>query len=400
MLNYGRHLIDDDDIRSVIDVMKSDFLTTGPIVARFEAVLAESLSVAEVVVVSSGTSALHVAALALDLQPGDVCIVPSISFVATANAIRYCGGEVVFSDVDPETGIMRPEDLRAALAAAEGRRVRAVLPVHLAGQVADIQALEEIARAHDLIIVEDASHALGTMVVAPDGSEIPVGTCGHGGMATFSMHPVKTIAMGEGGAIATSDSSVAARLRRLRSHGLTREPDAFVEMGQAFSDDGELNPWYYELSELGFNYRASDIHCALGESQLKKLPAYVAKRARLREVYVEALAALAPVVRPEPVMVECRPAWHLMVALIDFAAVGQSRAAFMRALAERGIGTQVHYIPIHRQPYYRERYGEMMLPGADAYYQSCVSLPLHPSMAEDDIHRVVSAVGEVLNISR
>ncbi len=382
--SYGRHLIDEDDVRIVGDVLRSDYLTTGPWIARFEQALAKATGAREAVAVSSGTAALHLAVMTAGIGEGDFCVVPSLTFSATANAVRYAGGEVVFADVDPDTGLMRPEDFRDALGRAKGGRVKAVLPVHLAGQTVDMTTIADVARENGLVIIEDACHAIGSLLILPDGKTRPVGNCSHGGMAVFSMHPVKTIAMGEGGAVVTTDRQQAARLRLLRSHGM-----------QAVTADlvgDRLDP--QELVELGYNYRASAIHCALGWSQLRKLKGFVAIRRRLRARYRKRLAKLAPWVQAVPEMPHSRAAWHLMVALIDFPGLNAKRGDVMRALAARGIGTQVHYLPVHRQPYYRARYGEIPLPGADRYYERCLSLPLHAGMTEDDVDMAASNLAE------
>ncbi len=389
---YGRHHIDDDDIAAVVEVLRGDFLTTGPVVEAFEARLSEITGARHAVVVSSGTSALHLAAIAADLGPGDVAVVPTLTFLATANAARYVGADVVFADVDADTGLLTAETLGVALAKA-GSAAKAVLPVHVNGQTVDMAALSGI---ENLTVIEDACHALGGSHRGPSGAMLPVGSCAYGEMAVFSFHPVKTIAMGEGGAITTNSDALAERLRRTRNIGMTRDPARFEATEQAFQANGEANPWYYEMPELGFNYRASAIHAALGLSQLGKLEQFVATRTQLRRRYEQALAPLAPVVRLIPVPPGCTPAWHLAVVLIDFAAAGIDRATVMQELMTLGVGTQVHYLPVHRQPYYRKLYGDTELPGADAYYARALSLPLHVGMGEADVDAVVAALAKVL----
>lgn len=393
-LPYARQAIDDDDVAAVVATLRSTHLTSGPAVDAFEAALASVTGAPHVVACSSGTAALHLATLAARLGPGVAAVVPAVTFVATANAVRYVGADVIFSDVDPDTGLMRPKDLEDALARAKGT-VRAVLPVHLGGRVADMEAICSIARSADLIIIEDACHALGGSVQV-DGGSTPVGAAKHGGMATFSFHPVKTVTTAEGGAVTTVDAELACRLRRARSHGIHRDAGDFVNRELAFAADGSQNPWYYEMAELGLNYRASDVSCALGLSQLKKLDSFVARRAALAERYDHMLAELAPVVRPVAVTPGQRPGWHLYGVLIDFAQAGGDRAAFMTALAESGIGTQVHYIPVHWQPAYR-RMVDTHLPGAQAYYERCLSLPLFPAMSDRDVDRVVEAIASVVH---
>jgi UDP-4-amino-4,6-dideoxy-N-acetyl-beta-L-altrosamine transaminase len=395
---YGRHLIEEDDIEAVVAVLRSDFLTTGPAVAAFERALAERTGAVHAVAVSSGTAALHLAVLAGGVGPGDLCVVPTMTFAATANAVRFAGGEVVFADVDPDTGLMRPEDFDDALRKAGRRRVRAVLPVHLGGQTVDLPAIAAIAEVKDITVIEDASHALGSVITWPEGARTPVGSYAHGGMSVFSTHPVKTITMGEGGAITTASPDFTRRLRLLRTHGITRDPGEFRATANALDPAGRPYPWYGQMIELGFNYRASDIHCALGLSQLSKMDRFVQVRRRLRARYRDGLARLAPRVRPVPEVAHCMPAWHLMVALVDFAGLHRTRGDVMRALAERGIGTQVHYLPVHHHPYYRDRYGELKLPGADRYYERCLSLPLHAGMTKSDVDHVVAALAEVLGL--
>ena len=395
-LPYGRHTIEDDDVAAVVRVLRGERLTTGPAVDAFERAFAEAVGAGHAVALSSGTAALHLSALALGLGPGDKVIVPTVTFPATANAARFVGADVVFADVDPDSGLMGARHLRAALAAAGG--AKAVFPVHLNGQCADIEALAVVAAEHGLAVVEDACHALGGRYRAGDGEWIAIGACVHARMAMFSFHPVKTIAMGEGGALTTNDETLARMLREMRSHSMVRDASRFRAPDQAFGGDGEANPWYYEMQGLGFNYRASDIHCALGSSQLAKLGRFVERRRLLAAAYGRLLAPLAPAVRPIARTQSCDAAWHLYVVLVDFPALGSDRGAVMRRLSDAGIGTQVHYLPVHRQPYYRDLYGAQTLPGADAYYTRALTLPLFPAMQEADVARVVAALGKALGL--
>ncbi len=376
-LPYGRQLIGEDDIEAVAQVLRGDWLTSGPSIAAFENALASSVEARFAASCSSGTTALHLAAAALELGPGDHVVVPTLSFLATANAVRYVGAEVVFADVSADSGLMGVAELQSALEAAPRDAVKAVFPVHLNGQCADLAALSGLAREHGLKIVEDASHALGTCYgMASDQAK--VGSCRHSDLTVFSFHPVKTVAMGEGGAVTTNDQALHQRLGRLRNHGMSKEAEQFANPDLAFAASGQANPWYYEMPELGFNYRASDIHCALALSQLKKLDDFVARRRRLVALYDDLLTPLAPLVRPVARVAGNQAAWHLYVVLIDFQALSGDRAWLMNALRERGIGSQVHYLPLHLQPYYRERYGETALPGAERYYAGALSLPLFP----------------------
>ena len=395
-LPYGRHCIEDDDIAAVEAVLRSGTLTTGPAVAAFERALAEAVNAPDAVACSSGTAALHLAAMSIGLGPGDAAVVPAITFLATANAVRLTGAEVLFADVDPGTGLMGADHMDAAIGNAGGLRLRAVFPVHFAGQPAPMEEIAALAHARGLAIVEDASHALGSTCETGDGVQARIGQAGHGGLAAFSFHPVKTVAMGEGGALTGQDRALLARVRRLRNHGMTRDPGAFTEHALAFDAGGAANPWHYEMPGPGLNYRASDIHCALGLSQLGKLERFVARRRALAAVYESRIAPLAPLVQPLSRRSGCAPAWHLYVVLIDFAAAGTSRRRVMEALRADGIGSQVHYIPVHLQPYYRRRHGERALPGAMAYFERCLSLPLFPAMADDDVDRGVDALARAL----
>lgn len=398
-LPYGRQVIDDEDVAAVVDVLKGDWLTGGPAVARFEEALCAATGAPFAVACANGTAALHMAALALDLGPGDVVIVPAITFLATANAVRYVGAEVRFADVDPETGLLTAESLAAALVQANraGERVRAVFPVHLNGQVANPKGIWQLAQEAGLEVVEDACHAIGTTFDTAGGAA-RVGNGRYARMAAFSFHPVKTIAMGEGGAVTTADKELVARLRRIRNHGMTRDPALFTQAAEALDTEGHPNPWYYEMAEPGYNFRASDLQCALGASQFKKLGRFVAARRSLVEGYDRRLADLAPHLRPVRRTRGCEPGWHLYVVLIDFEAIGRTRAQLIRELAQAGIGTQVHYLPVNRQPYYRTRYGEIVLPGADTYYARCLSLPLFPSMSEADVDRVADALARACRL--
>jgi len=379
-LPYGAHQIDDDDIAAVSDVLRSNFLTTGPYIERFESALAEKLGAKFAVVCSSGTAALHLAAVAIGIQPGEKVIVPSITFLATANAVRYAGGEVVFADVNPDSGIIDKTHFAQAL--ENNPDAVAIFPVHLRGQRADMDGIQQLARKKNIKIVEDACHAIGT-TYNHDASQ--VGDCAQGDATVFSFHPVKTIAMGEGGAITTNDQDIANRMRRLRSHAMHAAPD-------------RDEPWFYEVHEMGFNYRASDLHCALGLSQLKKLDLFVERRRQLVGRYDSAFAGLAPLLRTVPKVAGENPGWHLYGVLIDFEAAGISRADLMRSLKDQGIGTQVHYIPVHMQPYYTQRYGIQPLLGAEQYYHRCLSLPLFQGMQNADVDRVVQALKKDLNI--
>lgn len=396
-LPYCRQDIDKDDIEAVVDVLRSDWLTTGPAVDGIEAALNKATGAAESVVCNSGTAALHLVTMGLGLKPGDQVIVPAITFVATANAARYVGADVVFADVDSQTGLMTPETLLAAIKACDPKRLKAVFAVHLAGRTCNIPGLAQVLRqtAPDLKLVEDACHALGGTYPTGNGEMVGVGAHPDSYAACFSLHPAKMVTTGEGGAVTTADPAYAAKLRELRSHGLTRRSEAFQNAELAFDAQGKPNPWYYELPEVGYNYRLSDINCALGTAQLLRLSQFVAQRAALVDAYDKALAEVAPMVRPQA-RTEGEPGWHLYTAQIDFAALGKDRAAVMRELHAAGIGTQVHYIPVQLQPYYQRHVKTAPLPGAWKYYSDTLSLPLYAALTEADVRRVATTLGRVL----
>lgn len=395
-LPYGRQCIEEDDIEAVAAVLRGDWLTTGPAVGAFEADFAQAVGARHALACNSGTAALHMATYALGLGPGDCVIVPAITFLATANAAVYVGADVVFADVDPDTGTITPETVRAAAFRAPGP-VKAVLPVHLKGPVADPPGIAEAAEGLGAAVIEDACHALGTRYTA-NGASTTVGACAHSRIATFSLHPVKTIAMGEGGVVTTNDPALAEAMRRFRSHGMVHDPAAW-ELAEQGTEAGAPAPWYYEMPEPGFNYRAPDFACALGRSQLAKLDRFVARRAALAARYDALLTPFAPHILP-PVRPEgCAPAWHLYAVRIDFAALGHTRAEVMRTLRAAGIGTQVHYVPVPWQPYWRRRQALHDLPGAAQYYARTLSLPLFPGMADSDVDRVVGALAGALGLA-
>ncbi len=390
-LPYGRQSIADSDIEAVVEALRSDYLTTGPMVERFERALAATVGAKEAVVVSNGTAALHLCILTQNLTPNDVVIVPSITFAASANCVAYCGAQVVFADVDPLTGLITDETFEAALSLiGPSQRFAGVIPVHYAGRPVDLSHISAVARARGAFVIEDACHALGS--TGPQGT---IGACAASDMANFSFHPVKTLTTGEGGAITTNDEALARRLRQLRSHGIERDPARFEGLG--YGDGDDTGPWVYEMQALGFNYRLPDINCALGVAQLKRLPGFIERRKALVAAYQAALAQThLPVIWTAPRPGD-DPVFHLFAPGIDFAAVGKTRTEVMAALRERGIGTQVHYIPVHRQPYWQTRQlSPRALPGADAFYRSTLSLPLYPDMADSDPARVVEALKEVL----
>ncbi|XBQ16432.1 MAG: UDP-4-amino-4,6-dideoxy-N-acetyl-beta-L-altrosamine transaminase [Oceanicaulis sp.] len=385
-LPYGRQSVDQSDLDALARALNSGFLTTGPEIPALEGEFASAVGAPHAVACNSATAALHLALAGLGVGPGDVCIVPAVTFLATANAAVYCGADVVFADTDPETGLLTADTLKDALHRA-GSRARAVLPVHLAGALCDMAAIEPVARAAGLKIVEDSCHALGT--VGPDGQ---AGACARSDAATFSFHPVKTIAAGEGGMATTRDPALAGRMARMRSHGVEREAGNFYRF------DGRAEPWAYEMQDLGWNYRIPDLNAALARSQLARLPQFAGRRRKLTALYREALAPLAPLVKAPAVQPGVDACRHLMNVAIEFAEAGVSRAVVMERLRARGIGSQVHYVPVSDQPFYVARYGETDLPGARAYYEKTLSLPLYPDMEDGDVARVAGALKSALGL--
>jgi UDP-4-amino-4,6-dideoxy-N-acetyl-beta-L-altrosamine transaminase len=380
-LPYGRQTIEDDDIAAVAEALRSDFLTTGPRVEAFEQAFAEKVGAKFAVSCSNATAGLHLAMLALKPQPGDVAIVPSITFLSTANAARFVGCDVVFADVDPLSGLMTPQTLAEAIARAAGRRIAAILPVHLRGDVVDLPEIAAQAEGVGAAVIEDAAHAVGSSYVFGSNFGL-VGDCAYSAMTVFSFHPVKTIATGEGGMVTTNDAVMAERLRTLRSHGMTRPEGG--------------DPWVYEMAELGFNYRLPDINCALGLSQLAKLDRFVGRRRELAARYADLLGPHEDQITLAASPKWSRPALHLMTVLIDFEGLGIPRADVMGWLKAADIGSQVHYIPVHTQSYYRALNPALSLPGAEQWYAHALSLPLFPGMANKDVDRVVDALVEAL----
>lgn len=380
LLPYGRHDIDEADVAAVVDVLRSDWLTSGPAVEEFEAAVARVAGTTHAVAVSSGTAALHAAMFALGIGPGDEVIVSPMTFAASANAIVYQGGTPVFADVDAATLLIDPSRVDAAVTA----RTRAIVAVDYAGQLCDYDALRAVAGARGVPIVADSCHAIG----ATDRGR-PIG--GLADLAVFSFHPVKHVATGEGGAVATSRADQAARMRTFRNHGIT------VDHRQRTAQ----NSWQYEIDELGFNYRLSDIQCALGREQLGKLPARIARRQVIAAEYARAFADM-PEVRPLDVRRHTSHVYHLFVVRIDTARLVCDRATIYAALRAEGIGVNVHYIPVYWHPIYRRRFGMRngVCPVAESAYEQILSLPMFPSMTERDIGDVIDAMKKVIDAFR
>lgn len=387
---YGRQSVDERDVREVLAALTSDFLTQGPRIARFEAALAARVGAEGAVAVANGTLALEIAYAALDLRRGDLALVPAITFLATAAAAARLGAEVRFVDVDPETGLLDLADLERRVAGIEreGARVKLVAPVHFAGAAADVGGVRAL--LPEALIVEDAAHALG----AEDASGAPVGACTSSDAVTFSFHPVKQITSAEGGAITFADPERRDRAARLRTHGVHKEASRFA----IDPESPWVGPWYYECDELSTNARLSDLHAALGVSQLEKLDAFLARRRAISARYDAALAEaplaehLAPLGTSHP---EAN-ARHLYVVRLRrrpgeaLEALARRRRGLYEHLASRGVRAQVHYVPLPWQPAFGGRLGAF--PGAEAYYASCLSIPLFPAISEPELERVSGAL--------
>lgn len=385
MIPYGRQSISQADIDAVVAVLQSDWLTQGPSIERFEQAMASSCQAAHAIAVSNATAALHIACLALDLGPGDWLWTSPNTFVASANCALYCGAQVDFVDIDPHTLNLDVQALATKLAQAQrlGRLPKVVVPVAFAGQSCDMAGIRELAERYGFKVIEDASHAVGASYLGR-----PVGCGDYADITVFSFHPVKIITTGEGGLLTTQDEQLAERLLRLRSHGITRDPALMTQPSEG--------PWYYQQLELGYNYRITDIQAALGLSQLTRLSAFVARRRALAARYDELLAGLPltlPVAQPG-----AESAWHLYPVRLHLHALQRDHQQVFTALREAGIGVNLHYIPVHLQPYYRGLgFAAGDFPEAERYYREAISLPLYPDMTDEQQEQVVQALISVLH---
>ena len=376
-LPYGRQSVEEEDIQAVVDVLRSDWLTTGPKVGEFEEVFAARVGAAHAVSFSSGTAALHAAAFAAGLKPGDEAITTPLTFAATANCVLYQGATPVFTDVRRDTLNIDPEQIEQKIS----EKTRAVIPVDYSGHPAEWTPILEMARRRGVVVIEDACHALG----AEYGGR-PVGSIAD--MTVFSFHPVKHITTGEGGMVTTNDAKFAETLRRFRNHGISSDARQRQSAGQ----------WHYEMVLLGFNYRLPDIVCALGVQQLKRLNANLARRREIAARYTAAFREV-PGVIPPAVQAEVNPAWHLYPIRLQLNQLSAGRGEIFRALRAENIGVNVHYIPVHLHPYYRDRFGYMggEFPVAEDAYERLISLPMFHAMSDGDVEDVIHAVRKVVS---
>lgn len=375
-LPYGRHWIDENDIAAVVEVLRSDWLTTGPCVAAFEQAVATFTGAREAVAVSNGTAALHAAMYALEIGAGDEVLVPALTFAASANCVVYQGGTPVFVDVEPDTLLLDAARVEEKITS----RTRAIVAVDYAGQPCDYDTLKCVAGRHGLPLVADACHSLGGAYKGRQVGSLAT-------LSTFSFHPVKPITTGEGGMITTDDSSLARRMRLFRNHGITTDHRQREMAGS----------WHYEMVDLGFNYRLSDVQCALGISQLRKLPDWVQRRQTIAQRYDAVLATL-PGITPLHVRPDVAHVYHLYVVRLNAEQIGKDRTQVYQALRGAGIGVNVHYVPVHLHPFYRQRFGTGpgMCPVAEAAYETILSLPIFPRMSNSDVENVIRAVHRVL----
>lgn len=385
MIPYGRQSISAQDIDAVVEVLRSDWLTQGPTIERFEQAMAATCQAHHAVAVSNATAALHIACLALDLGPGDWLWTSPNTFVASANCGLYCGAQVDFVDIDPQTLNLSLPALAAKLAQAQGlgRLPKVVVPVAFAGQSCDMAGIRELAEQYGFRIIEDASHAVGASYRGR-----PVGCGDFADITVFSFHPVKIITTGEGGLLTTQDDQLAERLRRLRSHGITRDPALMTQ-----PSDG---PWYYQQLELGYNYRITDIQAALGLSQLTRLQGFMTRRRVLAARYAQLLADL-PLTLPSAQQ-GAESAWHLYPVRLQLDVLHSDQAQIFTAMRAAGIGVNLHYIPVHLQPFYRQLgFTDGDYPEAERYYRQAISLPLYPDMTDEQQQQVVQALISALH---
>jgi UDP-4-amino-4,6-dideoxy-N-acetyl-beta-L-altrosamine transaminase len=372
---YGRQSVSEEDIAAVVEVMRSDWLTQGPVIERFERAVARYCGARFAVAVSSGTAALHLASLAAGFGPGDEVITSPNSFVASANCIVYSGARPVFADIDRQTYCIDPDEILSRLSP----KTRGLIPVHFAGQPCDMNSIDAIARSKQLIVIEDAAHAIGATYDV-NGKTYRVGSCAHSDMTVFSFHPVKQMTSGEGGMITTNSEKICTKLKDLRVHGIVKSPERL-----GINEDS----WYYEQQMLGFNYRLTDIQSALGLSQLSRLDEFILRRREIAESYDTVFSSWDELITPFQ-RSGTNSSWHLYV--LGFHSL--DRRVVFEKLLDLGLGVNLHYRPVHLQPYYMDNYSgrEGQFPVAEDYHRGVLTLPLFPSMTDDDVNYVIDAV--------
>lgn len=372
MIPYGRQWIEEDDIQAVIEVLKSDYLTTGPKVQEFEKTVAEYVGAKYAVAVSNGTAALHATCFAAGIKSGDEVITTPITFAASSNCVLYCGGKAVFADIEADTYNIDPNDIVRKIT----NKTKAIIPVHFAGQPCNMDKINEIAKQYNLIVIEDAAHALGA-----DYKGKKIGSISD--MTIFSFHPVKHITTGEGGMITTNDKDLYDKLILFRTHGITRDSEFMTHNEGA---------WYYEQLDLGFNYRITDIQCALGISQMKKLDKFVTRRKEIANKYNQAFKNVQNIILPKQSN-NCNSSWHLYVIQI----LNKDRKQVFDKLRQLGIGVNVHYIPVYKHPYYQNSgYSKTACANAENYYKHAISIPIFPKMTDEEVDYVIENIKAII----
>lgn len=400
LIPYGRQEITEQDIQIVIETLKSDFLTQGPAIQNFESSLSQYLGSTHAVAVSNGTAGLHIAYLAAGVQKGDAVFVPATTFAATANAAIYCGATPVFVDIDPNTLCMSPESLELAidLALKAHLQPKIIAPVYFAGRPVDsMLKFIELAKHFGMLIIEDACHAIGAEYrLSDNNSFIKVGGSSFADMTVFSFHPVKHITTGEGGAVSTQNKELYKKLCLFRSHGITKDASHFVNRDLALdSSTGEHNSWYHEMQTLGYNYRLTDIQAALGKNQLSRIQQNISRRREIASQYDDAFKNIKHVITPPSDSMLAKHSYHLYPLRINFQDMGTTRQQFMQSLKKEGIGSQVHYLPVHWHPYYQDNkdlWKAVETPEAEKFYSQELSIPMYSSLSNEEINKVITII--------
>ena len=404
MISYGKQTIDESDITAVTDALRSGWLTQGFHVKEFEDAFADYCNASYAVACCNGTAALHLAYLAIGLGKNDSIITSPLTFAATANAALYAGARPYLADIDPATHNISPSEIEKAISYINANdndtHLKAIVPVHFAGLPCDMDAIWDIAKKNNLMVIEDACHALGAKRQDKDGSWHKIGSCSHSHAAVFSFHPVKSITTGEGGVITTNDKDIYEKLKLFRSHGITKDQNSFINNNLAFTENN-LNPWYYEMQELGFNYRITDMQCALGTNQIKKTDNFMRRRREIAAIYNEALKPYSHIKLPITPQ-NSHSANHLYTVQIAFDTLGTTKNAFFQRMLKNNISLQVHYIPIHLQPYYQKRFhfkeGDFL--ESESFYNSAVSLPIYPTLSDTNLKHIIGSFIESLNLKK
>ncbi len=390
LLPYSRQDIGEKDIKAILNVLNDDYITQGPRIERFEKNFANYVGSKHAVACATGTAALHISLLALGMNKNHNLITSPITFLASANCIQFLGGNTIFSDIDEKTICLCPHELEKKL---KSHKIDVVIAVHMAGHSSEMKSLYDLKKKYNFFLIEDACHALGGTY-----NSYKVGSCKYSDISTFSFHPVKPITTAEGGMVTTNNKKLYEKLIIFRNHGMHKKANKFKNKHLAINEDGEVNPWYYEMNDLGYNYRISDIQCALGINQLKKLDFFLRKRTLLAKFYCKGLENNRNIVIPKTKN-KVKHAYHLFTIRIDFKKIGKTRYKVMQELRKENIGSQVLYIPLHLQPYYSEKYNLRIgdFPKAEKYYNECLSIPLFPGIRTSEAEYIVKTLNSIIN---